>query len=251
MNRTESNATQPTAGPETRRALRLAVVEDDPDYRSDLVRLIESEPDWKCCAACASASEALRDLPIADPDLILIDIQLPDRPGKADLSGLDLVPRLHSRLPRAMLVMLTVMSDTDGILRAVQEGACGYILKGDSVEDLLGEIRNVVAGGAMMSPAIARKLIEWFRGHKPSEPGAGFGLTEREWEILSLTARGHSQNQIAQELGISRNTVRNHFQNIYAKFQVNSSAAVIYQVAPVLKIREALRAAGGKPPGCG
>ncbi len=221
---------------------RLAIVEDDEDLRTAVQRLIDGQAGWRCCAACASASEALRELPRAKPDLVLIDVQLPDRSGKVDQPGLDLVPKLRVLIPQARLVMLTVVNDTEDILRAIQDGACGYILKGGTQEGLLEQIQTVLAGGAFMSPSIARKLTEWLQAQRPSEPSAGFGLTEREWEVLGMTARGRGQSQIGQELGISRNTVRNHFQNIYAKFQVNNSAAVIYQVAPSLRIRENLRA---------
>jgi DNA-binding NarL/FixJ family response regulator len=242
----------PEPNPETRLA-RLAVVEDEAGFRSQLEQLLNSVPGWSCVAACPTANAALEILPGLRPDLVLIDVRLPDQPGRPDQSGLDLVPRLKRHLPEARLVMLTVVDDTDEILQAIQHGAWSYILKGGSAEELCAQVRVILDGGAFMSAAVARRLLEWFQAHTP-EKHQGFRLTEREWQVLGLRARGKSRTQIAAALGTSPNTVRNQFSTIYSKFGIRDAAAIIYQVGPALRVRETLRSLevpgpAGKPPG--
>ncbi|MCC7376232.1 MAG: response regulator transcription factor [Verrucomicrobiales bacterium] len=228
---------------------RFAVVEDQAAYRHALIENLTQRCGWECVAACSSYHQAMAEIPAKAPDLVLMDIRLENPGGGDGLSGLNLVPKLRVRLPSTSLVMLTVVDDTDDILQAIQDGAHGYILKGGTPEELAEQLAVVLEGGASMSPAIARKLTEWFQSHRPTTKSEvqGYGLTEREWEILGLTARGQSHARIAETLGISRFTVRNHFQNIYTKFRVNDPAPIIYQLAPVLRIREALRGKR-KPP---
>ena len=223
-------------------ATRIAVVEDDVGFRDDLVRLLSQHPGWTVVAACASAEAAAREIPMVHPDLVLIDLRLPTRPGRPDRSGLTLVPRLKAVLPAARLVMLSVMDDTDDVIQAIQDGAFGYIQKGGTLAELVGQVEIVLSGGVFMSPAIARKCAEWFLANRPLDSTAGLGLTAREWEILRFRSRGWSQEKIAGQLGTSPHTVRNQFTRIFEKLGVNDVAAAIYRVAPMLRLRESLPA---------
>ncbi|MCW5556996.1 MAG: response regulator transcription factor [Verrucomicrobiae bacterium] len=221
--------------------LRLAIVEDDAGYRQELVTGLEARAGWMVVAACATAESALREIPLRRPDLVLIDLRLPSRPRQVDNSGLRLIPELRQRLPAARLVVLSVSEDPSDILGAIQEGAAAYISKGETLDDLAEQIQIVLADEACMSPSIARKVVDWFQRNRPLEQDPGYPLSAREWEILDQTARGRSHSEIAGALGISPNTVRNHFARIYGKLGVSSAAAVIYKVGPLLRIREALR----------
>jgi DNA-binding NarL/FixJ family response regulator len=120
------------------------------------------------------------------------------------------------------IVALTVVDSPGQIVAALESGACGYILKGGSTAELLANVEDVLAGGATMSPAVARRLVEWFQKKQAAGGRGEFGLTEREWELLRLAARGRQQGEIALTLKIAVNTVKNHFRNIYEKLGVNS-----------------------------
>lgn len=240
-----SSQASPTPTSEIRPA-RLAVVEDDAGFRSTLEHLLNGVPGWCCVAACPTADSAFEVLPTLRPDLVLIDVRLREHGGKADQSGLDLVPRLKRHLPDTKLVMLTVVDDTDDILQAIQHGAWSYILKGGTADELVSQVRVILEGGAFMSSAVARRLLDWFQAH--TEPHHGYGLSDREWQVLGLRARGKSRDQIAAALGTSPHTVRNQFSSIYSKFGIRDAAAIIYQVGPALRVREALRSLDTQAP---
>ena len=233
------------------RAWSFAIVEDDARYRAEVVAWIDRQPGWRCRVACARFEEALAEVPKANPDLVLLDIQLADGAKNVRPSGLELVPKFNVLLPNSRLVMLTVMDDLDVVLQAIQAGAVGYIQKGAPGPRLLEQIQTILDGGAYMSPAIARQVAEWFRIHRPSDSVSGLRLTAREWEILGLTARGRTQELAAKELGIEVSTIRNHFQSIYRKMRLEPGhktvAAAVYRAAPSLRIREMLQRT--KPPG--
>jgi DNA-binding NarL/FixJ family response regulator len=195
---------------------RLAVVEDRAEFRGLLVKALNTRPGWRVVSECSTAREALAAIPPSRTDLVLLDVLLPDT------SGVDLIPQLKARLPGVPIVMLTVVDSPDEIVRALEAGACGYILKGGSSEELVASVEDSLAGGATMSPAVARRLVEWFQRRQPTPRPDGFGLTEREWEVLRLAARGKQHGGISQALGITVNTVKNHFRHIYEKLGVGS-----------------------------
>lgn len=209
--------------------VRIAVVEDSGALRGQLVRCLAARPGWQVVAGCSSIAEARARLPSALPDLVLLDLRLPDG------SGVDLIPWLRPVLPGATLVMLTVVEDPPEIVRAIQLGARGYLLKRDA-GNLLQQVGELLAGGSpVMSPSVARHLWEWARqGPLPSGSQQALGLTTREQEILRLMARGHSEEAIATELGIALNTVKVHRRHIYDKLGVQS------RVEAVLKVRGGL-----------
>ena len=197
-------------------AAKLAVVEDSPSYRGRIVSALTACPEWQVVAECPDAASAMKLIPPADPDLILLDIRLPGA------SGIDLIPFLKSRLPRAPIVMLTVEDRPDIIVQALESGACGYILKGNSARDLRDRVREALEGGATMSPAVANRVIQWFHQRRSHPKPEDFGLSDRQWQVLQLAARGKQRGEIALALNIELNTVKNHFRSIFEKLDAHS-----------------------------
>jgi DNA-binding NarL/FixJ family response regulator len=195
---------------------RIAVVEDHAEFRRALVGALNARTGWRVVAECADAAQAVREVPPARPDLVLLDLLLPG------FSGIDVLPRLKSALPETPIVMLTVVDSPEDIVRALEAGAGGYILKGGSSAELVASVEDILAGGATMSPAVARRLVEWFQRRQAASGSDAFGLTAREWEVLRLAARGRQHAEISLALNIAVNTVKNHFRNIYDKLGVGS-----------------------------
>lgn len=199
--------------------IQVAIVEDQRDVREGLRFMIHQSPGFRCVAACASAEEALRVLPAARPDVVLMDIQLPG------LSGIECLRRLSGTLPKAAIAMLTVFEDDEKVFEALRAGATGYLLKSTPPEKLLDALRELHAGGSPMSGQIARKVIRQLVEGAPApaaEAPALPDLSPREREILDLLAKGHRYKEVAHRLGISLDTVRTHIRHVYEKLQVHS-----------------------------
>lgn len=199
----------------------VAVIEDDPHFRLFLESMLEASPRHRLVASAGSATEALAWDEALEPYVVLIDVGLPDR------SGAELVGDLLARHPKALALMLTGETAPSTVLQAIQNGAIGYILKGGRAEDILLAIDDALAGGAPMSPAIARKVLglmqEVPRKPEPrSEDGALAILTERETDILQRVADGASDKEMAEALGLSRSTIKNALLVIYQKWRVRS-----------------------------
>ena len=190
----------------------IAIIEDNNTMRKSLVQLINGRPDFRCVCACSSSKEALVEVPKCRPDVVLMDIHLPDE------SGIACTAQLTEALPDLQVIMVTVYTDTDLIFRALKAGACGYILKRSRPEEIVQAVADVRAGGAPMTPEIARMVVRSFRG--PSTVPNADGLTARELEILELLTEGLSNKEIAQKTRIAVGTVRNHLQNIFKKLHV-------------------------------
>ncbi len=190
----------------------VAIIEDNPTMRKTLVELINSTPGYRCVCACSTSKEALAEVPKQKPDVALMDINLPDE------SGIACTVRLTGKMPELQVIMVTVYADTDLILQALKAGACGYILKRFRPEEILQAVAEVRAGGAPMTPEIARMLVRSFRA--PSAVPNADGLTAREAEILELLAEGLSNKEIAQKTNLAPGTVRNHLGNIFKKLHV-------------------------------
>ena len=192
---------------------KIAIVEDNPTVRQTLCEWINSASDCRCVCACATGKAALAEIPGHQPDVVLMDINLPGE------SGITCTARLKQILPKLQIVMLTVYKDHDLILQALKAGASGYLLKRSGREDILKAIGEVRTGGAPMTGEIARMLVETFQ--KPPADEQTEGLTARELEILTLLAKGLSNKEISARLGISFETVRNHLRHIYDKLHVH------------------------------
>jgi len=194
---------------------RIAIVEDNKVIRESLVEFVQADPECRCVCACATAEEALAAIPQHQPEIVLMDIQLPN------LSGIDCTAQLKRMLPALHIIMVTVYEDTDRIFKALRAGACGYLLKRCTPEELVSAIREVRQGGAPMSRDIARKVIASFQ--EPLAAAADMeGLSPREREILELLAQGFPNKEIAQRLGVNDGTVRWHLRHVYDKLHVRS-----------------------------
>jgi DNA-binding NarL/FixJ family response regulator len=193
----------------------IAIVEDNRTIRESLMEFVQSDAECRCVCACASAEEALRVIPKHKPEIVLMDIQLPD------LSGIDCTAQLKQLLPATQIIMVTVYEDTERIFKALRVGACGYLLKRCSPDELIAAIREVRQGGAPMSREIARKVIASFK--EPMTAAAEVeDLSPREREILELLVQGFANKEIAQRVGVSDGTVRWHLRHVYNKLHVRS-----------------------------
>lgn len=205
--------------------IKIAIVEDSKATREGLERIVNLSPDYKCVCACTTAEDALRLLPQHQPEIVLMDIQLPG------MSGIECVVRLKELLPDVQVIMLTVYADPDRIFSAIRAGASGYLLKRSATERLFQAIREVQAGGAPMSGAIARKVFGYFQGQTNSRTEAE-QLSTREREILELIIAGLSNKEIAGRLSMSVLTLRWHLKQIYKKLHVHSRVEVVLKFRP-------------------
>jgi len=195
-------------------SVRIAIVEDNAGIRDNWAKLIDDAPGFRCVCACASAEDALKQIPLAAPDVVLMDINLPR------LSGIECTARLKAQFPDLQILIVTVHGDNDRVFAALQAGASGYLLKRASSAELLEAARDVTRGGAPMTGEIARKVIASFR--RPATASADARLTPREEEILVLLTQGYANKEIADRLAVSFDTVRTHLCHIYQKLHVRS-----------------------------
>lgn len=203
--------------------IRVALVEDNAPLRKQLAQLINEAPGFDCVGAFPDAEAALAGLPAAAPEVVLMDIQL------SKMSGVECVARLKDRLPEVKVVMLTAYDDSETIFQALENGASGYLLKRTPPAELLRSIQDVQNGGAPMNSHIARLVVQSFH-RRGSSPRPAENLTAREEEVLRLVAHGFINKEIADSLGISLETVRQHLKNCYAKLHVRTRTEAAMKV---------------------
>jgi DNA-binding NarL/FixJ family response regulator len=199
---------------------RVALVEDKRDVRESWSRLISSFPDFSCVCLCSSGEEALRLIPPARPDVILMDIFLPR------MSGIDCTARLKELLPQTQILILTAVDDNELVFLALEAGADGYLLKRTKPADLRAALLDVLGGGAPMTSEIARRVVESFRQRARTRDEI-VRLTVREEEVLVLLSKGYSNKEIAERLTLSVDTVRSHLKHIYEKMHVRSRTEAV------------------------
>jgi DNA-binding NarL/FixJ family response regulator len=205
---------------------KVAIVEDNRVIRESFIEFLHTDPEFTCVCACATAEEALKQIPKCHPAIVLMDIQLPN------LSGIECTAQLKQLMPELQIIMVTVYEDTDRIFKALRAGACGYLLKRCTPQELIAAVHEVRQGGAPMSREIARKVISSFR--EPLMAAADVeGLSPRELEILELLSAGYPNKEIAERVGLSDGTVRWHLRHVYHKLHVRS------RMEAVLKFRSA------------
>jgi DNA-binding NarL/FixJ family response regulator len=207
-------------GSEPETAIRVVIIEDQREVREGLAVLINGTPGFKCTGSYRSMEEALRVLVKEPPDVLLTDIGLPL------MSGTEGIRILKARHPDLPILALTVYKDEEDIFEALCAGASGYLLKTTPPARLLECLREVVNGGAPMSPEVARQVIGLFREVSPPVR-ANYRLTTQETELLKLMVEGHHYKAAAAKLGISINTVSFHVRNIYSKLQVHSKSEAV------------------------
>ena len=205
--------------------IRVAIVEDDARIRKVVTEVLASAKDCQCVGAFADGATALSRLPGLQPDVILMDINLPD------LSGVECVARISPQLPGTEIIMLTVYQDPETIFQALAAGAHGYLVKPVMPKKLLEAIREIRAGGVPMSPGVAREVVDFFR-REPAKPASGAdlgdaGLGPREQQVLKFLVDGLSYKEIARELGITTNTVGTYVRRIYEKLHLRSRREIV------------------------
>jgi DNA-binding NarL/FixJ family response regulator len=201
-------------------SLKVGIIEDQPKIREGLRSLIDGTDGYRCVGAFGSMEEALAKIAHELPDVVLVDIGLPG------MSGIEGTRRLKDSHPALAVLMLTVYDDDRRIFDAMCAGACGYLLKKTPPARLLESLKEVVGGGAPMSPEIARRVVALFREIRPPER-ADYQLTAHEIRILALLVEGHNYKTAADELGVSINTIRFHMRSIYEKLQVHSKSEAV------------------------
>jgi DNA-binding NarL/FixJ family response regulator len=195
--------------------IRVCIVEDNADMRESVALLLNQAPGMRCVSTYASAEAAVRDLPAQKPDVALVDIHLPG------MNGIECVAKLKARLPQLQVLMLTRYEQSDMIFDSIRAGASGYLLKHTPAAELIQAVEQVHSGGAPMTMQVARKVINHFQQiQKPASDVEK--LTPREQEVLNLLAKGYLYKEIADHLGITINTLRNHLRTIYDKLHVHS-----------------------------
>jgi DNA-binding NarL/FixJ family response regulator len=195
-------------------------VEDNAEFGAELARLLNASALFHCdqsFTSCEPALALLREGIL--PDLVLMDIGLPG------LNGIDGIRQAKLIAPSVKYVMLTVFEDSDSIVQAIAAGASGYLHKGAPVGEAIESLSSILAGGAPMSPQIARKMLEIFT--QRTAPSADYSLTPREREILKFLVDGLTKKEIADRLFLSFHTIDNHFRNIYAKLRVQSRSGAV------------------------
>ena len=202
--------------------IRVLIADDHTLFRAGLHALLNLFPDIQVVGEASTGEEAVSKTDELQPDVILMDIQMPG------INGIQATRRIVHASPNAGIIVVTMFEDDSSVFSAMRAGARGYVLKESGEEEVLRAIRAVAQGEAIFGPAIARRMMQFF-SHAPLESNPMFPeLTARENEILDLIARGKSNTEIAQRLVISPHTVRNHISNIFSKLQVaDRSEAII------------------------
>jgi DNA-binding NarL/FixJ family response regulator len=221
-------------------AISVAIVEDDTQTREILVDWISNSRGFRLAGEWENGRHALELLPKTLPDVVLMDINLPD------ISGVEGVKQLKRILPGTQFMMLTVYEDTDHIYNALAAGATGYLLKQTSREELLCAVEDVHRGGSPMDSRIARKVVQCFRQTPAAAPEGG-ALSPREEEVLGLLARGYLFKEIAAKLSVSVPTVNTYVRRVYEKLHVRSRGQAIAKYAHITGAEDGPVAPPAKP----
>ena len=209
--------------------LRVMIVDDHELFRRGIQMVLEQEDDLEVVGEATDGEQAVSKAEELTPDVVLMDVRMPKN------SGIEATRKIKELIPSAKILMLTVSDQEEDLYEAIKAGASGYLLKEISEEDVADAIRSVWSGQSRISPAMASKLLNEFQAmSKRAEEREAVHtprLTEREMEVLTLVAKGMNNRDIAKELFISENTVKNHVRNILEKLQLHSRMeAVVYAV---------------------
>ena len=207
---------------QTQDRLRVLIVDDHPIFRDGMRSLLESVGDLEVAGEAATGEEAVHLAQTLQPDMILMDLNLPG------LDGIEATRRIVHDGPRANVLVVTMYEDDESVFAALRAGARGYLLKGAGQQETLRAIRAVGNGEAIFGPAVAARVMSYFANPQPVAAAPVFPeLTERELEILRLITRGQTNQEIAEALVLSLKTVRNHVSNICGKLQVADRAQAV------------------------
>jgi len=208
------------------RGSTILIVEDDEETREYFAASLEADESVRRVDRAATLEAGLSVLAQEAPDVMLVDLGLPDG------SGIDLIRRAREQSPDTLSMVITVFGDEASIVRALEAGARGYLHKSEGPDDLRRSVAQLIGGGAPISPGIASHLLKRFsEAPEPAKSTAkeGAGLTRREREVLQLIVRGCTYQEVADELSISRHTATSHIRHIYRKLQVRSRSEAVYE----------------------
>ena len=204
--------------------IKVGIVEDNKTLREGFETLLNRTPGFQCVCTSDTVADALKKIPKAQPDVVLMDIQLPDS------TGVECTARIKEMMPAVHIVIVTVYEDSERIFQALRAGACGYLLKRAQPERIIDAIREAHEGGVPMTPEIARKVIGQFRGQATAREEVE-SLSDREREVLEHVMHGLGNKSIAERMGVTVAAVKWHLQHIYEKLHVHSrtEAALKFQ----------------------
>lgn len=199
--------------------IRVLIADDHELFRRGLERVFDSEPDLEVVGEASDGAEALERAITLAPDVVLMDVRMPE------VDGIEATQRIRQELHGVKVVMLTGSEDEEDLFAAVRAGANGYLLKDGSIDEIAGTVRAVARGQSVIAPSMASKLLAEFSllsRRVDDQNGGSPRLTERELEVLRLIARGMSNKEIAADLVIAQNTVKNHVRNILEKLKMRT-----------------------------
>ncbi len=205
--------------------LSILIVEDDPNFRVRFAEIVQSCAEFELIGAVGTCAEAFVSLKRAKPDVLLCDLGLPDG------DGADIVREAHRTYPALDAMVITVFGDEAHVMRSLEAGATGYLLKDSLPEDIIATIKLLHDGGSPINPIIARRLLQRFGGAPAALAPEGVTLSERERDVLQLVAKGFRATEIADLLKISHHTVASHIKNIYRKLAVSSRGEAVYEAS--------------------
>lgn len=202
-------------------AITVAIVEDEKHYNNALKKIIDYDADLQCVGQFYSGKEALENLQELNPNVILMDIKLPD------MSGIQVISEIIDSLNQSNFMMCTSFEDDNHIYNALKVGATGYLIKGESMDKIISSIKDVHKGGAPMSFGVAKRVLKYFREEKTDVSNHLNDLSKSEHEILELLSQGLLYKEIAEKKEITIDTVKKHVGNIYRKLHVNNKVEAI------------------------
>jgi DNA-binding NarL/FixJ family response regulator len=204
--------------------VRILIVDDHTLFREGVRAILKAVSDFEIVGEAATGEEAIDKVSTLKPDIILMDIQMPD------INGVEATNKILKEHPEMGIIILTMLEDDDSLFSALRAGARGYVLKGADKAEMVKSIRAVANGEALFGPAIANRLTRFFKNPGRMKKQSAFPeLTDREFEVLELIAKAHNNQEIAENLHISIKTVSNHISNVFNKLQVADRTEAIFK----------------------
>jgi len=201
--------------------IKVAIFEDNKMLRESLQQLINNAEDMACTGAFPDANKLVRNMQLANPDVVMMDINMPGT------SGIEAVHVIKEKFPQVQILMQTVFEENDKIFAAICAGASGYMLKKTPPQKMIEAVRETYLGGAPMTASVAVKVLQMFRSQSTSQQKEFIDLSEREKEILALLVKGKSYKAVASDCFISIDTVSTHVRHIYEKLHVHSKSEAV------------------------